>query len=119
MNFVGVLRVMGPSMVGVGDLQSIQSFHQVMFIQATYLNCFLFVIAKLLWVYVGAAASSEVQSERLLLARPSVSVVACLLDPLIKYLCCQSQPRKGLVATRLAMALAGCAQRSGSLSTIL
>lgn len=68
--------------------------------------------------YAGAAASGEVQSERLLLARPSVSVVACLLDPLIKYLCCQSQPqpRKGRVATRLAMALAGCAQRSGSLS---
>lgn len=63
----------------------------------------------------GATASGEVQSERLLLARPSVSVVACLLDPLIKYLCAQSQ--KGRLPTRLAMALAGCAQRSGSLST--
>lgn len=63
----------------------------------------------------GATASGEVQSERLLLARPSVSVVACLLDPLIKYLIC-SQSRKGRLPTRLAMALAGCAQRSGSLS---
>lgn len=56
------------------------------------------------------------QSERLLLARPSVSVVACLLDPLIKYLCCQLESRKDRLPTRLAMALAGCAQRSGSLS---
>lgn len=64
----------------------------------------------------GAAASGEVQSERLLLARPSVSVVACLLDPLIKYLSCQSDSRKGRLPTRLAMALAGCAQRSGSLT---
>lgn len=78
--------------------------------------CLLFDKFTFQSIKAGAAASGDVQSERLLLARPSVSVVASLLDALIKYLNYKSWPRKSHVATRLAMALAGCAQRSGSLS---
>lgn len=59
----------------------------------------------------GTAANGEIQSERLLLARPSISAVACMLDYLMKHLQQQSSTMNS-VASRLAMALAGCAQRS-------
>ena len=100
-------------MVGDGDLLFIQLFHQVICL-LLFSFWFLRITVHYMKYKTGATASGEVQSERFLLARPSVSVVACLLDPLIKYLC--SQSRKARLPTRLAMALAGCAQRSGSLS---
>ena len=59
----------------------------------------------------GAAANGETQSERLLLARPSISAVACLLDSLMKHMHLESGSGNS-VASRLAMALAGSAQRS-------
>lgn len=59
----------------------------------------------------GAAANGEIQSERLLLARSSISAVACMLDYSMKHLQQESSTMNS-VTSRLAMALAGCAQRS-------
>lgn len=63
------------------------------------------------------AANGDMQSERLLLVRPSISAVACLLDSVTEFLSRQESATKQRFASRLAVVLAGCAQRS-SLSTI-
>lgn len=60
----------------------------------------------------GAAANGDMQSERLLLVRPSISAVACLLDSITEFLSRQVSTIKQRFASRLAVALAGCAQRS-------
>jgi len=48
----------------------------------------------------GTAANGEIQSERLLLARPSISAVACMLDYLMKHLQQQSSTMKAVVSTQ-------------------
>ena len=60
---------------------------------------------------IGVAASGELQSERLLLARPSISAVGCILDYVLKYLLNDSCVAKSTIV-RLSIVLAGCAQRS-------
>lgn len=62
-------------------------------------------------VLLGPTVNGEIQSERLLLALPSISAVACLLDYLIKR---QHETPTGwnTIVSRMAIALAGCAQRS-------
>lgn len=64
----------------------------------------------------GVASSGGAQSERLLLAQPSISAVACLLDSLIKRLCGLSNGWSS-VASRLAIALARCAQQNSLCKT--
>ena len=69
-------------------------------------------------ISAGTALNGETQSERLLLARPSISAVACLLDALVQHLRLDLKCNGvNSVASRLAMALAGCAHRS-SLGTV-
>jgi len=62
-------------------------------------------------VLLGPTVNGEIQSERLLLALPSISAVACLLDYMIKL---QHETPAGWssIVSRMAIALAGCAQRS-------
>ena len=92
------------------------NFHQFAFNQILpnySINCYLIYNS-----IIGVAACGELQSERLLLARPSISAVACVLDSLFKYLQSDFCAARSTLITRLAIALAGCAQRS-VLSNIL